>query len=236
MSTGKDIFELAIKHQGERYYFGAEVPKNNANWKGPWDCAEFVSWCVYQTSGILYGCRNNNGNPSLANSDADAYTAFWGRDAHKTGKKISVNEAAGTKGAAVLRLPNSEKGGHIVISDGNGGTIEAHSPKRGVILSNLSGRRWDMGILVPGIIYETKKIETITLPDDSVYRLKEPMMSGEKIVEIQKALMKNGFNPGKIDGIFGYHTYSAVIAFQMDKGLNIDGEVGPITLKALIQE
>ena len=82
MAEGKDLYELGIKHTGEKYILGAMAPKNNANWKGPWDCAEFVSWCVYQISGKLYGCENNSGNPG----SADAYTGYWGRDAKIIGK------------------------------------------------------------------------------------------------------------------------------------------------------
>jgi N-acetylmuramoyl-L-alanine amidase len=230
MAKGEEIYNLAIKHQGERYHLGSVVPKDNSRWSGPWDCAEFVSWCVYQVSEILYGCDNDSGDPG----SADAYTGYWGNDARKKGKIISVKEAANIKGAAVLRLSNSsQKVGHIVISDGKGGTIEAHSTNRGVIKNTLSGRRWDMGILVPGIDYEsTGEIEPDAVAQE-VYRLTKPMMKGDKIREIQETLLNKGFNPGEIDGKFGNHTYAAVVAFQSNEGLVVDGEVGPATLKAL---
>jgi hypothetical protein len=230
MPTGEEIYNLAIKHQGEKYVLGALAPKDNSKWKGPWDCAEFVSWCVYQTANVLYGCDNDDGSPS----NADAYTGYWGRDAGKLGKKISLKEAAGTKGAAVLRLSTpSVRVGHIVISDGKGGTIEAHSTKRGVITNTLSGRRWDTGILVPGVEYEGNGSVIPEEPAFEIYRVTHPMMSGKVVKDIQTALASNGYDPGEIDGVFGHHTYMAVIAFQSAKGLVVDGEVGPITLKAL---
>lgn len=228
---GSDIYETGAKHAGEQYIFGALVPKNNSNWKGPWDCAEFASWCVYQVSGILYGCENNSGNPATANS----YTGYWGRDANSLGKKISVEEAARTPGAAVLRLstPTSSTG-HIVISDGKGGTIEAHSTSSGVIKSTLSNRRWDMGILVPGIEYQQDSSPVIiTNPTETIYRLTNPMMKGDMIKEIQTRLKSKGFDPGVIDGVFGLKTYNAVRAFQLSAGLVVDGEAGPAVLKAL---
>lgn len=54
--SGNDLIRLARKHVGERYVLGTLVPKDNWEWKGPWDCAEFASWLVYQASRQLYGC------------------------------------------------------------------------------------------------------------------------------------------------------------------------------------
>ena len=205
MNTGKAVVELALRHLGEDYVLGALAPKDDPSWDGPWDCAEFVSWCVYQTSHILYGCSNTT-NPATA----DAWTGFWARDAEARGKKISVAEAARIPGAAVLRVGVGTKVGHIVISDGKGGTVEAHSRNTGVIRSTLRDRRWDLGILVPGITYEAGP-ETIAVAQPPlVYRLTHPYMRGEKIKEIQQALMDQGFNPRGLDGVFGPKTFAAV--------------------------
>lgn len=227
MATGKEMVKTALKHLGERYVLGAIAPKNDPDWDGPWDCAEFVSWCVYQIAGILYGCEDNRGNPA----QADAFTGFWGRDARALGKQISVAQAARIPGAAVLRL--GPKMGHIVISDGRGGTVEAHSSRTGVICHTLDDRRWDLGILVPGIRYEENGGEVNPTPPAVIYRLADPMMRGEKIREIQQKLKSQGFDPGSADGIFGPRTFTAVLNFQKFQGLVPDGEVGRQTAKAL---
>jgi len=227
MATGERIVEAALEHLGERYVLGAIAPKNDPAWDGPWDCAEFASWCVYQTARILYGCHNNHGNPATA----DAYTGFWGRDARSLGRQISVAEAARLPGAAVLRL--GAKMGHIVISDGRGGTVEAHSSKTGVIRHTLNGRRWDLGILVPGISYELLSGNGDPSPPGMIYRLTSPYLRGAKIAEIQQELARHGFNPGAADGIFGPKTYAATVSFQRPRGLVTDGEVGPQTAGAL---
>ncbi len=230
MATGEEIYNLGEKHVGERYIFGAFAPKNKSNYRGPWDCAEFVSWCVFQASNILYGCDNDNKDPAKA----DAFTGNWGRDANRLGKKISIGDSARTKGAVVLRVPTRIKTGHIVISDGQGGTVEAHSTNRGVIKNTLSGRRWDTGILIPGIEYVMgSTVISVDEPAGVVYRLKTPMMNDPKIKDIQKALSDKGFDPGEIDGKFGENTFSAVSNFQLANDLVVDGEVGPNTLKAL---
>jgi peptidoglycan hydrolase-like protein with peptidoglycan-binding domain len=60
-----------------------------------------------------------------------------------------------------------------------------------------------------------------------------PLMSGAKIVEIQKALAAKGFDPGVVDGEFGPHTQAAVLAFQLSSGMLPDGEVGRQTAAGL---
>lgn len=228
MATGSDIIQVAKKHIGEKYILGTLVPKDNPNWKGPWDCAEFASWCVYQVSNTLYGCVKNNVNPSKA----DSYTGAWDRDAKKLGQMISLEEAIATPGAAILRIPLSGRMGHIVFSDGNGHTIEAHSSTRGVIKSTVKNRRWDCGILIPGIVY-SRNTYTYVPKEVKVYRVTNPFTKDDKIKLIQQALKDNGFDPGKIDGVYGYKTEAAVRAFQLSKGLVVDGEVGRITAKEL---
>ncbi len=72
MKTGKDMVKLALKHIGEEYYLGSDVPKDDPNWHGSWDCAEFISWCVFQTIGQLFGVANDHGDPHDASGDANA--------------------------------------------------------------------------------------------------------------------------------------------------------------------
>jgi N-acetylmuramoyl-L-alanine amidase len=227
--TGQELYDLGLPHVGEQYMFGASVPKNNKKWKGPWDCAEFASWLVYQVSGKLYGCYSSVSNPATA----DAYTGYWHRDAQMLGKIITLEDAARTPGAAVLRAPASGLIGHIAISDGRGGTVEAHSSKTGVIKSVISGRRWDYGVLVPGISYTKAGVVSVTPPDHIVYRYTSPMIVSMKVGTIQRALKQAGFDPKGIDNVFGTDTLNAVIAFQESKGLVVDGEVGKDTARAL---
>lgn len=230
-ATGEQLLQLARQHVGEKYDLSAKVPKNNANYKGAWTCSEFVSWLVFQVTQTLYGCDNDKGDPATAR----AYTGYWHRDAQSKdkGQVISVEQAARTPGAAVLRLPQPPAMGHIVVSDGQGGTVEAHSPIDGVISFMLSARRWDLGILVPGIAYSQGPAVTVSPPSPGIYRLKDPPMTGNKVAEIQEKLKGAGSDPGKPDGAFGPSTHAAVVDFQKSHGLVPDGEVGPQTAAAL---
>src|SRR6185369_4324530 len=57
--------------------------------------------------------------------------------------------------------------------------------------------------------------------------------TGPEVTAVQQRLQDLGFDPNGIDGIFGPGTESAVKAFQQEKGLGVDGKVGPITRAAL---
>lgn len=56
----------------------------------------------------------------------------------------------------------------------------------------------------------------------------------KSISEIQKRLNKLGYAAGKVDGIQGLRTVTAIRNFQADKHLKVDGVVGPQTWKNLI--
>ena len=99
MATGAEMVAIALPHVGEQYE-NVQVPKNNANWHGPWDCAEFMSWIVFQGAGILYGCLDNNAKPSLA----DAYTGAWKRDSANLGRILAPMQRSGHVGPLSLSL------------------------------------------------------------------------------------------------------------------------------------
>lgn len=57
--------------------------------------------------------------------------------------------------------------------------------------------------------------------------------SGPSVLQLQRALAREGFDPGPVDGKFGDQTDRAVRAFQRANGLDVDGAVGPATRAAL---
>ena len=226
--TAADVFELALDHLHEDYVLGARAPMANAKWRGPWDCAEFASWCLFQATGVLFGVK-----PRHDPIAADAFTGFWADQAREAKAVVPVELAARTRGAFLVRLPAPGRIGHIVISDGKGGTCEAHSSARGVIQGTLAGRRWDIGVIVPGV----PALSSPDLPPIEVavqtLRVTSPMMAGPIIKEVQRALAKAKFPVGRPDGVYGPQTAHAVRLFQAARGLVADGEVGPATFKAL---
>jgi hypothetical protein len=60
-----------------------------------------------------------------------------------------------------------------------------------------------------------------------------PLTRGPDVLEIQRRLDRLGYAVGTLDGAYGVATASAVRAFQRDRGLRVDGVVGPATGRAL---
>ncbi|WP_051386864.1 peptidoglycan-binding domain-containing protein [Bradyrhizobium sp. ARR65] len=226
--SGAGLLKRAREHIGEPYA-NVLVPKDNPNWQGPWDCAEFVSWLVYQEAQKLYGCINDTAPPATA----DAYTGAWKTDLERFGRRVSVEEAAGTVGGIVLRYPPAAgKMGHIALCDGNGGTVEAKGRRYGVVADTVHGRVWDAGILIPGISYSGAASIKVS-PPAVIYAVNSPNMDKTVVAQIQESLAEKGFDPGQVDGEFGPNTQAAVLAFQEAQGLVVDGAVGPETAEAL---
>ncbi len=60
-----------------------------------------------------------------------------------------------------------------------------------------------------------------------------PNLRGDDVGELQAALARIGFDCGRVDGIFGPRTGSALEDFQHNCGLVVDGVCGPLTVRAL---
>ena len=226
---GKEIIPIAKQHFGEKYVLGARAVLSNANHEGPWDCAEFASWCAYQAYKIVFGAYGNNPD------EADAYSGKWYQDAIKQNLDISIEEALSTPGTFLIRKPKyrSIKIGHIAISDGRGNTLEARSSKLGVgLFGNAAQRIWTIGCRLPGVEYETLD-SILPSPDANILRLTKPYMSGTAVYRVQRKLAALGFNPGNIDGVYGPITEAAVLNLQAAHNLTYDGEVGPEVVSLL---
>jgi len=70
------------------------------------------------------------------------------------------------------------------------------------------------------------------LGDRLLYR-QAPMLRGDDVAELQRRLSALGFDPGRIDGIFGDDTTEAVQNFQRNAGLPVDGTCGRETVADL---
>ena len=150
--SGEDVYTLAEQHLAEKYVYKVIVPKNDPFYKGPWDCAELVSWVLYQLTGNIIGCRK-------LNPLSDSYTGSFNKYALKKGLIIPAEDAYSIKGSLLLRVPlkasdvSKKQIGHIAISDGCGKTVEANMKRGQVSRCSAYGRNWSYGILIPNIIY-----------------------------------------------------------------------------------
>lgn len=229
MALGSDIVTLAMGHENDRYVLGQPVPLGNPNWRGPWDCAEFVSWAAYHAYRMTFAVRPANIHRG------ESYSGWWYSDAMALGANIPVARAIATAGAILVRKPGAFgiRIGHVAISRGDGTTIEAHSARVGVAVREAHGRQWSIGVALPGVDYITASGGQRYRQPTGLLTLKSPYMRGQAVRAVQEALAGAGTDPGPVDGIFGSMTHLAVAGFQAREGLRVDGVVGEETARAL---
>lgn len=232
MSFGDDLVALARTHVGEKYVLGARARFLQPQFKGPWDCAEFVSWIIFQVSGekILLGCLPRD--PARA----DAYTGYWAEDAKKYGLIISVSEALKTAGAALLRTPAGKPHGHIAFSVGDRKkTVEAYDTAHGVISGPADplARGWDFGVRIPPPTEWAALTKTASKAANWFFRPTISPLADPRVESIENALRDKGIKIGRGTGRFTPKLAQAVARFQKQENLVVDGMVGRQTSKAL---
>mgnify|MGYP002885652497 FL=1 len=101
-------------------------------------------------------------------------------------------------------------------------SIKVFQEQRGLLISGRCDQKtWDV------------LVENSYVLGDRLLYLTRPMLRGEDIAELQRSLGALGFNPGKVDGIFGPDTQEAVELFQRNSGLVVDAIYGPNCMTAL---
>lgn len=85
------------------------------------------------------------------------------------------------------------------------------------------------------ILYETvtKKVKVTDEQTQWVEILCEDRMTDSRLIEIQRALHRGGYNPGPIDGVVGWQTMSAIKDFQKDFNLTVADQLTIETVNAL---
>jgi N-acetylmuramoyl-L-alanine amidase len=70
---------------------------------------------------------------------------------------------------------------------------------------------------------------------DRSLRIQQPHLRGDDVANLQSRLVEMGFNPGRVDGIYGPSTEGAVKEFQKSVGTKVDGICGPGTVISLMR-
>lgn len=92
------------------------------------------------------------------------------------------------------------------------------------------------GLLVDGIVAANtwqELVESGYQAGERLLYLKIPSFRGADVLALQRSLNRLGFNAGPEDGIFGPLTERAVLDFQKNAGLVVDGMVDESVLKAM---
>jgi len=94
------------------------------------------------------------------------------------------------------------------------------------------------GLRITGVVDETtwnRLIEAGWRLGERLLFLAHPHLRGDDVAELQVRLAQLGFNPGRIDGIFGSLTEHALHDFQRNCGLVADGTLTRATLLEVLR-
>ena len=132
------------------------------------------------------------------------------------------------KAGDFLFMGNDIKKTHVGYAISPYYAIESKNRDVGVVQTKISDRGWGYACR-PDWYEDEKPVLTREL------YLTDPMMTGSDVSTAQQLLKDRGYNPGKIDGIFGKGTKIAVENFQRDQSLDINrwGTIGKKTAEAL---
>lgn len=92
------------------------------------------------------------------------------------------------------------------------------------------------GLVADGVVGENTWCELVEAhhePGERLLYLRIPPFRGADVIYLQRSLNRLGFNAGPEDGIFGASTERAVLDFQKNSGLVVDGMVDESVLKVM---
>jgi N-acetylmuramoyl-L-alanine amidase len=100
--------------------------------------------------------------------------------------------------------------------------VRAFQTKRGLRVDGICGAQTWGALVEAGF----------ALGDRLLY-LRQPMLRGDDVADLQRRLGALGFDAGRVDAMFGEQTLRALEDFQRNAGLLADGVCGPTTIAAL---
>ena len=161
----------------------------------------------------LYQNARSHGLPTGQKPRAGALIVW------QKGATLSGSDGAGH--VAVVEAVNSD--GSIVTSEsGWGAKLPFWTTKRTNSDGNWNG---GTGYMLLGFVYQ---------PDGMPRQVLRKGDSGDAVIRMQTRLWERGYlRKTEIDGEFGRITLGAVLAFQLESGLETDGICGPLTAAAL---
>ena len=193
------------------------------------DCSGLFAWAFRQLGGYMY-----HGSDTMYNK----YCA-----AHGTLSKGKRTDGQDLKpGAAVFCYNQAKKRrSHVGLFIGDGHVIEASGTINGVIMTKITNSKWVEWGELKGVVFDTEAEaggDSVPVNQWETLPTLKRGSKGAAVQLLQTMLMRNGYSVGDsgADGIFGKATQSAVVKFQIDSCLAMDGVVGPKTWEALYAE
>ena len=189
------------------------------------DCSGLFSWAFKELGGYMYHGSNT----------------MWSKYCTSKGKLTNGKRSDGKTlkpGSAVFKCRNNNDYYHVGLYIGDDLVIEAQGTSTGVVQSKL--KTWTHWGELKGVSYndvedtiETKPEVTYNELGQRTLKYTTPNMQGEDVKKLQIKLNDLGYSCGDADGYFGKKTNNALMIFQRDRGLVVDGVCGSKTVTAL---
>lgn len=195
------------------------------------DCVGLIKGAAWTNLGTRDGAYGSNGCPDKSANGMLSYCKSKGMP---NGSMSTFPDIPG------LLL---HKDGHVGVSIGDGEHIELKSFSDDSVRGKVAGRGWTSWAQLPFVDYESEG--STTVPEINIYKLGCRTLKrgskGNDVAELQAALVAMGYDCGSfgsnqdgVDGDFGRTTEAAVISFQTDADIEIDGKYGPESHAALL--
>ncbi|QEI43563.1 hypothetical protein BMF77_04183 [Dolichospermum sp. UHCC 0315A] len=236
MTTAQQVIKFAANEIG----YKENPPKSNNNkfgiWYGmnrePW-CAMFVSYCLHNT-GLPLKITTNKGF---------AYCPFGIKWFKEQGLWHTSNPKVGD--IVFYDWKNDGVSDHVGIvakvnSDGSIDAIEGNTSERDDSNGGQVMQRTRRGNIVGyGRPNYTSGDDVTPLPPHPLWTgryifLTSPYMEGSEILLWQRQMIHRGWNLGSggttgkgDDSVFSERDHEVLIKFQQEKGLEVDGKIGP---------
>ncbi len=206
-----DFVELCLKQRGDRYTWGAKPPPSDPN-PTAFDCSGLIWW-------------------ALARLRIPFPQGSWLQleDCRRRGTMIVPYDKAFSIQGTLLFRHDTPAEGHVAVSLGNGSTMEARGKAYGVNEWPSRQRHWTHAAYVPMLRYGVVPPEPTRWPGR--FLMQPPPMQGSDVRRWQLRMRARGWPIG-VDGVYGLESEAVCRQFQTDKGLMVDGVVGPETWHA----
>lgn len=196
--------------------------------------ARWIGKRVFDCSGLWYYIMKKFGSYVYHGSNT-----MWNKYCMDKGKIVNGKKENGEElkpGTAVFLYKAAENNRHHVgVYIGGGKCIEAKGTYYGVVQSDIS--HWDEWGEIKDVDYGNQTEEPSPCPEGYMNLPtlkkgnKETMMAN---LFLQILLIRNGYDVGGLDGVFGTKTQASVRAFQKACELKVDGVVGLKTWACLL--
>lgn len=192
------------------------------------DCSGLLKW-------FLWSDNFENKAPTYKASEDYGATGFYSKCSER-GELWKDNTPVLIPGV-ILFKGNTTTKSHMGVFIGDNKIIEAKGHAYGTIKSDLT-KSWSYWGKSDFIKYDSAPVIKDKQINVETYQLKNGSVSST-VGTLQTLLNYNGYKgiDGKsltVDNEFGKHTDNAVRCFQSNKKIIVDGVVGPVTWKALL--